>query len=54
MLIGPVFYILGLIALVMVFIAAGKYMRNARRQRLMKQPFPSGMGGNTQKKRGAL
>ncbi|MEC4676593.1 MAG: M90 family metallopeptidase [Nitrospirota bacterium] len=40
MLIGPVFYILGLIALVMVFIAAGKYLRNARRQRLMKQPFP--------------
>ena len=40
MLSGPVFFILGLVVLVTAFVAGRKYLRNARRQRLMKQPFP--------------
>jgi len=37
---GPVFLILGLLVLVSAFIIGRKHLRNTRRQRLMKQPFP--------------
>ena len=40
MLSGPVFSILGLLVLVSAFIIGRKHLRNTRRQRLMKQPFP--------------
>ncbi len=40
MLSGPVFLILGLLVLVSAFIIGRKHLRNTRRQRLMKQPFP--------------
>lgn len=37
---GPVFFILGLVALVTAFVVGRTHLRNAGRQRLMKQPFP--------------
>ncbi len=40
MLSGPVFLILSLLVLVTAFILGRKHLRNAGRQRLMKQPFP--------------
>ncbi|MEC4685738.1 MAG: M90 family metallopeptidase [Nitrospirota bacterium] len=37
---GPVFFILGLVVLITAFVVGRTHLRNARRQRLMKQPFP--------------
>ena len=37
---GPVFFILALVVLVTAFVIGRQHLRNAGRQRLMKQPFP--------------